>query len=43
MQKSENHQMAKATRRQTQASTTLNRKYVKRPSKSSDMTEQRCH
>lgn len=40
MQKSENHQMAKATRRQTQASTTLNRRYVKRPSKSSDTTVQ---
>ena len=38
MQKSENHQTAKATRRQTQASTTLNRRYVKRPSKTTDTT-----
>ena len=36
MQQSENHQMAKTVRRQTQASTTLNRKYVKRPVRTTD-------
>ena len=36
MQKSENHQSVRVVRRQPQASTTLNRKYVKRPTNSSD-------
>lgn len=38
MQKSDSNQKAKATHRTVKSSTTLNRKYVKRPSRSDDIT-----
>lgn len=38
MQKSDNRQTATSTHRKVQSSTTLNRKYVKRPTRSNDVT-----
>lgn len=38
MQKSDNHQTATNTHRKVQSSTTLNRRYVKRPTKGTDVT-----